>query len=131
MFATAFSVFTNFILPALLPAGTDALRNVVAKFTGGAAADPQSVSERVQLMNAETARLQALAELDRPAGSISPWVADLRASFRYLAVGAIVLATLAGAYVKLDPLLLGVMLDLSGACMSFIIGERCYLRMKK
>jgi len=63
--------------------------------------------------------------------NISPWVANLRASFRYFAVGGIIAATIAGAYVGIDAAALAILLDMSGASMSFIIGERMYLGLKK
>jgi len=58
-------------------------------------------------------------------------VANLRGAFRYVAVGGILAATIAGCFLKIDPAALAVMLDLSGASMAFIIGERMYLGIKK
>jgi len=118
------------ILPALVPVLSDGVRAVFARLGLGAGANPQNVSERIELMQAETARLQALAELDKPSGEISRWVADLRASFRYVAVMLIIGATLIGAFYGMEGAALAVLLDLSGAAMSFIIGERMYLRLK-
>lgn len=125
------TVLAKFILPALLPAAADVGRAVVARVSGGKGAMPQNVAERVQLMQAETDRLKALAQLDAPTGQVSPWVADLRASFRYVAVGAVVLATLGAVLVAPEAAGTLVLLDMSGACMSFIIGERMYLGLKK
>lgn len=125
------AAFLNFVVPALLPAAADALRNVVAKFTGGAGAQPQNVTETIALMNAQTERLRALGQLDAPAGNVSAWVSNLRGSFRYLAVGGIVLSTVAAVFVGVDAVPLAVLLDLTGACMSFIIGERMYLGLAK
>lgn len=120
------------LLPAIVPTLADAFRGLVAKLTGGAGSQPQNVAERIQLMQAEAAKLQALAALDAPAGNISPWVANLRASFRYVTVGAIVLAAIAGAFTPgMDTAALAVLLDLAGASMSFIIGERMYLSIKR
>ena len=118
-------------MPALLPAFADAVRGLVGRFTGAAGSRPQNVAEAIQLMHAEAAKLQALAALDAPAANISRWVANLRASFRYLAVGAIIASTLAAVFVGVDAAALAVLIDLSGACMSFIIGERMYLGLKK
>lgn len=118
------------LLPALMPALSDGIRGIVTRISGGAGALPQNVDDKIKLMQAETAKLQALAQLDTPAGNLSQWVADLRGSFRYLAVSGIVLATLAGVFSGIDAGALLVLLDLSGACMSFIIGERMYLRLK-
>lgn len=117
----------HMILPALVPAATDAARGLVAKISGGAGAQPQNVAELVQLMKAQTERLQALSELDKPEGQISQWVADLRASFRYIAVGAIELAALGAVLFHVQGEGVAVLLELAGAGMSFIIGERMYL----
>lgn len=123
--------FLTLVLPALVPVASDAIRSVVARLTMGAGALPQSVDDRIKLMGAENDKLKALAELDRPTGEVSRWVANFRASFRYFAVSGILAATIAGAFWGLDAAVLTVLLDLSGACMSFIIGERMYLGLKK
>lgn len=127
-----FSGLASLIFPALMPALTDGLRGIFAKVTGGAGGTPQNVGERIQLMQAETARLQALAEIDKPSGEPSRWVTDMRSSFRYIAILIIWLATIAAVFTPdiAQPITL-MMLDLSGACMSFVIGERMYLSLKK
>jgi hypothetical protein len=120
------------LFPALLPALTDGVRGIFAKFTKGAGGNPVNVTERIQLMQAETARLQALAEIDKPAGEPSLWVNNLRSSFRYIAIIIIWLATVGAVFTPTvpEPITL-IMLDLSGACMSFVIGERMYLTLRK
>ena len=120
------------LFPALLPALTDGVRGIFAKFTKGAGGTPVNVTERIQLMQAETARLQALAEIDKPAGEPSIWVTNLRSSFRYIAIIIIWLATVAAVFTPTvaAPITL-ILLDLSGACMSFVIGERMYLTLRK
>lgn len=120
------------ILPALAPAVTDGIRGVFAKWTGGAGGNPQNVNERIQLMEAETKRLQALAEIDKPSGEPSLWVQNLRGSFRYIAILAIWLVTAISIFDSTVPKELKyVLLDLSGASMSFVIGERMYLAIRK
>jgi hypothetical protein len=120
------------LFPALIPALTDGVRGIFAKFTGGAGGTPQNVNERIQLMQAETARLSALAEIDKPVGEPSLWVTDLRTSFRYVAIILIWLATIAAVFTPTIPEgITLIMLDLSGACMSFVIGERMYLTLRK
>jgi len=127
-----FSGLASLIFPALMPALTDGLRGIFAKVTGGAGGTPQNVNERIQLMQAETARLQTLADIDKPSGEPSRWVTDMRSSFRYIAILIIWLATIAAVFTPniAQPITL-MMLDLSGACMSFVIGERMYLSLKK
>src|SRR5262245_56522023 len=78
------------VLPALIPVVSDGVRAVIGRFSGGAGARPQNVEQTIKLQNADTDRLKALAELDKPSGEISRWVADLRASFRYIAAGFII-----------------------------------------
>ena len=120
------------LFPALIPALTDGVRGIFAKFTKGAGGNPVNVNERIQLMQAETARLQALAEIDKPAGEPSLWVNNLRSSFRYIAIIIIWLATVGAVFTPTVPEgITLIMLDLSGACMSFVIGERMYLTLRK
>lgn len=120
------------IFPALMPAVTDGIRGVFAKFTGGAGGTPQNVNERIQLMQAETGRLEALAKIDQPASEPSRWVTDLRSSFRYIFIAFILLVTGIAVFTQDVPEnILLMLLDLSGASMSFVIGERMYLGLKK
>ena len=120
------------LFPALIPALTDGVRGIFAKFTGGAGGTPQNVNERIQLMQAETGRLQALAEIDKPVGEPDKWVTNLRTSFRYVAIILIWVATVAAIFTPTIPEgITLIMLDLSGACMSFVIGERMYLTLRK
>jgi hypothetical protein len=120
------------ILPALVPAFTDGVRGLFAKFTGGAGGQPQNMQERIQLIQAETEKLKALAQLDTPSGEPSKWIIDLRASYRYVIITFILITTIVVVYspnVQLG--IVSVFLDMTGACMSFIIGERMYLSIKK
>lgn len=127
-----FSGLASLIFPALMPALTDGLRGIFAKVTGGAGGTPQNVNERIQLMEAETKRLQALADIDKPSGEPSRWVTDVRAIFRYAAITIIWIGTLSAVFTPSVPQTVTLMLlDLSGACMSFVIGERMYLSLKK
>ena len=127
-----FSGIASLIFPALMPALTDGVRGIFAKFSGGAGGTPQNVNERIQLMEAETKRLQALADIDKPSGEPSRWVTDIRAVFRYAAITLIWIATIVAVFTPTVPQNITLMmLDLSGACMSFVIGERMYLTLKK
>ena len=125
------STLLTLLIPSLVPSVSDAIRGLVSRVTGGAGSVPQNVDEKIKLMGAEVERLKVLAQLDTPPDNMSEWVADLRGAFRYLAVSAIILATIAGVFVGIDASALAVLMDLSGASMSFIIGERMYLGLKK
>lgn len=125
------ALLETILLPSLVPAVADGLRGLFARWTQGKGAQPQNVAEQIQLMTAQTERVKALAEVDALSPNAAPWVANLRGSFRYVAVGSVLLATLGAVLAKVDQAVLLVLLDLSGACMSFIIGERMYLGLKK
>lgn len=88
------------LLPAILPALADGVRGLFNKISGGAGAKPANVGEVIQLMGAETERLQALAEIDK-AGDVSRWVSNVRAMQRPVACGLIIggylVALVAGA----------------------------------
>ena len=130
------------LLPALLPAVADGLKGVFQKFFGGT--KPVNVDEQIKLMSAEVDRLKVIAELDKPSDKISVWVADLRASFRYLSAGFILLATMIfvafyfwliyadpsnKAIATLIPIL-DILLQLAGSVFSFMFGDRLYLGLK-
>ena len=123
----------SLILPALVPAVADGARGLIAKFTGGAGGQPQNIKERIELMKAEAEKLQALAALDTPTGEPSKWIINLRASFRYVIISSIMIFT---GIIVFNPDIVGVtvvavFLDMTGACMSFVIGERMYLAIKR
>ena len=122
----------SLILPALVPAFTDGVRGLFAKLTGGAGGQPQNMQERIQLIQAETEKLKALSALDTPIGEPSKWIIDLRAAYRYVIITFILIATIFVVYSPSIPTaVVSVFLDMTGACMSFIIGERMYLGLKK
>lgn len=126
------------LLAALVPVTVDGVRGIFNWFTGGAGAQPSNVQEAIQLMQAETEKLKAIAQLDTPAGSISLWVANLRASFRYIGAAIILLPFpfILGyaAYNPTDPVLtlLQVYSDqLVGPVFGFMYGSRLSLNLKK
>ncbi|MES2367192.1 MAG: hypothetical protein V4563_15045 [Pseudomonadota bacterium] len=120
----------SIIFPALVPAITDGARALIGKFTGGAGAQPQNVAEAIQLMEAQTKRVQALAELDKLPDGASLWVINLRGAFRYIVTGGAVAAAIVGTYTNVNPVFLALLYDLAGASMSFIIGERMYINLR-
>ena len=122
----------NLILPALVPAISDGARGLFAKLIGGAGGTPQNMQERIQLIQAETEKLKALSQLDNPTGEPSKWIIDLRACYRYVIITFILIATIFVVYSpSVSSAIVSVFLDMTGACMSFIIGERMYLGLKK
>lgn len=124
------------LLPSLIPVFADGVRSLFGWIFGGSGAQPQNVEEAVKLMQAEVAKLEALAKLDAPAQNISTWVADLRASFRYLAAAIIIIGTfgvigLNGAAILLvDATVIDTLLQMSGSVFSFLFGDRMYLSLR-
>lgn len=98
------------------------------------AARPQNVAEQVQLQDADTRRLEALAKLDTVAGQPSQWVVDLRASTRYIAVAAIVLSALTIALISpvytVPPETWDTVGDWAQSAFFFLFGEHAYIRTR-
>lgn len=118
------------LLPALAPAITDGIRGLIARFTGNAGAQPVNVDERIRLMEAETNRMTALAMLDQPGGIPAQWIVNVRAIYRYVAITLIWLLLWWAVATDQQPALTMVLLDMCGATLSFIIGERFYLKIQ-
>lgn len=125
------------LLPALLPPVADGLRAIFNRVTRGAGAQPANTGEAIQMMKAEAEWAGSMALLDRPAPNISRWVADLRASFRYIAAGILVLTP----YILLlitgltdvevpNEYLMSAM-DGRDAAFSFIFGDRMYAYLRR
>lgn len=125
------SALLSLLLPALVPVASDAVRGIISKFTGGAGAIPQNVDEEIRLMEAKTKNLQALAELDKPAGNISQWVADLRASFRYIAAGVVILAAVTTLFAPVEKELAEIAWQAAGSVWAFVFGDRMWMYIKR
>lgn len=112
------------ILSALVPGLLDLLKGA-----GGAISRKwfgMSVDDQLKIQNADIERIKALAELDNPHGTPSPWVVDLRASFRYISAG---LSICLGAYLMMKGQTdLGY--DLVSVPFGFIFGERLWLGLR-
>lgn len=119
------------LLPALLPAGVDFIKNIGStasrKFLG------ISVDDQIKLESAVVERLKALGALDNPYGTPSQWVVNLRASFRYIAAGFLLVigacVTGYGAWQNDQPIM-EVGNGLMAGPWAFIFGERMWSAMK-
>lgn len=133
-----FAALLPMLVSALVPVAADGARGLFSWLTRGSGAQPQNIDERIKLMDAETARLKVLAELDRPAGHISTWVADLRGAFRYIGAGAVILplpfmlawAMYSPVEGRLD-LLSVYATDFAGPVWGFMFGDRLRLHIRK
>lgn len=122
----------SMLLPALTPVLADGARAVFNRVSGGAGVQPANVAEAIQLMQAETEKLRAMSELDRPSGEISRWVADLRASFRYLAVAFVLVVAAVCLFIPgINPVYVEMVWSAAQSVWSFIFGDRMYAYIRK
>lgn len=122
---------TTTIIAAGLPVVTELLKSIGGavgrRFAG------LSVDDQIKLQQADVARLQALAALDAPGGTPSPWVVDLRAAFRYVAAAVLIAV---GCVVVLygmansAPEIVDLGAQIAGFPFGFVFGERMVLTLK-
>jgi hypothetical protein len=123
------------LLAAILPAVVDLVKNGIGaattRFIG------LSVDDQIKLEEAAVKRLEALAKLDNPGGTPSLWVINLRASFRYIMAGLLILGGLGTIWYGFDltdpvarAAVLALGAEIAGTPFSFIFGERLYLGLK-
>lgn len=123
------------LIPALFPALADGVRGVFAKLTGNRGALPMNVDETVKLMQADIARLEALAKLDAPAANVSAWVSNIRALQRPIAVLLVLAAYMGTVYYANtghavpDTVLAGVM-TYAQLVTFYLFGDRSYAYLK-
>lgn len=119
------------LIPALLPVATDGVRGLFNKMTGGAGAKPANTTEVIALMEAETTRLKALAEIDSAASNVHAWVNDIRALQRPVASVMII-----GGYITSFALtdnegLIASLGTYAQMVTFYLFGDRTYMYMKK
>jgi len=122
------------ILPALIPSVIGMFKDLFGKFAGIDPAAPKSVDDTIKLMTADTEKLKALAELDKPCGQPSQWVVDLRASFRYIAVAFVIVSTVIFNFIPdrfYNAQTDAFMRQICGSAVFFILGDRVNLALKK
>ena len=125
------------LISALIPSLADGFRAVIGWMTGGNGAQPQNVDEAIKLMAAQSENLRVIAQLDTPSYNISQWVADLRASFRYVSAAVIIAPfPFILGYVSLYPspavleLFNFYSINLVGPVFAFMFGARLQLQLK-
>ncbi|MFM1991291.1 MAG: Ralstonia phage RsoP1EGY [Pseudomonadota bacterium] len=122
---------TTTVIAAGIPILTDLVKTIgggIARRLGGL-----SVDDQLKLEQATIERLKALAGLDQPGGTPSQWVVDLRAAFRYVAAGVLILI---GATMALtggltgDAQFVDLGVQVATFPFGFIFGERMVLAMR-
>jgi len=122
------------VIPAFFPVLIDGVKMGLSRLFGFNTGDPKSFEDFLRLQELDIRKLQALGELDKPYGTISKWVADLRASSRYLAVLGIIVATIIYAFLPASyqvPQNSAALNQLCGSALFFLIGDRVYLGLKQ
>jgi len=122
------------LIPTLIPSVIEFFKGIFARITGVDPASPKSTDDVIKLMTAETDKLKALAALDKPVGEPSQWVVDLRASFRYVSVGFIIITTVIFNFIpdrfynaETD----AFMRQICGSAVFFILGDHVNTNLKK
>lgn len=121
------------VLPAFFPVIIDGAKMGLSRLFGYSVSEPKSFADSLEMEKLAIEKIKALAILDRPAGEVSRWVADLRGSMRYLATGAIILGTLVYNFMDMrfsNPDGLTYMNQLCGSAMFFLFGDRLYVGLK-
>lgn len=121
------------VLPAFLPVAIDAIKASISKLFGSVVTEPKTFAEQIEYEKLGIEKLKALAELDRPIGSPSQWVVDLRAASRYVAVGLILSAYVVYCFLPVtyqNAQTEGNLSQLAGSAMFFLIGDRVYIGLK-
>lgn len=119
------------LLPALLPVATDGIRGVFNRFTGGAGAKPANTQEVIALMQAETERLEALAEIDAAASNVHAWVNDVRALQRPVAAGLIIGGYVLATAIGSEATTIDTLASYAQMVTFYLFGDRTYMYMKK
>lgn len=119
------------ILPALLPAAADGVRGLIAKLTGGAGANPQTVDEYIRLQEANNKRLELLANLEGQ-GDTYKWVEAIRKLQRPVVVFT-TLATWVIVFLNpktYDDFTRDVVQSSASSVWFYLFGERGYMAIK-
>lgn len=125
-------ILATTIISALVPIFGETVRNgfnaIVGRIAGTAGVKPANIDEQIRLMNAETAKAQALAALDTvPDGAkLHPFIVNMRAGTRYLLSWAVILTTLAvvASNAVIDPVKATVLMELAASVWGFLFGDR-------
>jgi len=116
---------------ALLPAATDGVRALINRVTGGSGAKPANVEEAIRLADSQVERMKALAEIDKPADNVSPWVNNIRALQRPVALAVVVLAYTGSLYIAMPTDQAASIAELASIAVGYVFGERAYMYFKK
>lgn len=120
------------IASAVIPAGIELLKRVVGglsdKFLGNVR--PQTLDDVIRLRQSDVEYAKAMAELDKPTGDISTWVANLRASYRYIAGTVVILGGIGIQFVTgISPTVASAAWEAVNVVFGFFFGDRIMVRL--
>lgn len=118
------------LIPALLPALGDGVRGLFNKLTGNSGSKPANVAEVIQLMEADTSRLRAIAEMEK-GGETYMWVEAVRKMQRPVAVGVIISAYVAAALFSDNQQMIDGLSIYAQMVTFYLFGDRSYAYLKK
>jgi len=118
------------VLASLVPVAVDGVRGAINMFTGGAGAKPSNPDDVIKLMDAETRKLQALAQIDA-VGNVSQWVANLRALQRPVVSFLIINGYILSVFTLKDVVLIDQMATYAQMVTFYLFGDRTYMYFKK
>ena len=118
------------LIPALLPALGDGVRGLFNKLTGNSGSKPANVAEVIQLMEADTARLRAIADMEK-GGETYMWVEAVRKMQRPVAVGVIISAYVAAALFSDNQQMIDGLSIYAQMVTFYLFGDRSYAYLKK
>lgn len=119
------------ILTAFIPIITDAVKSVIAKFSGNT---PKIVNadDYSKVVDADIKKLEALAKLDTPEGATSLWVNNLKSLQRiivvYTTIGTWTVATFV---IDMSPDKYKLISDLCTSIFFFLFGDRVNFYIRK
>lgn len=129
------------VLPALLPVGTDALKQGAAQLFGSP--QPRTFEQMVQWEQLGLEKMKAIAQLDTVVGQPSQWVVDLRGSARYVVVFLILIWAALAYAIHGEASMVVWMLEnneqvahpttlgmLAQSAVFFLLGDRLYSNLK-
>lgn len=112
---------------ALLPALADGLRGLMGRISRGPAIQPQNMAEYIQVIEADTQRMHAMAELDSTENT-SRWVNNVRAMQRPTATAAIIAAYIFAIAIAAPPAVTFDIGTLAQMALFYLFGDRTLLR---
>ena len=117
------------ILSAFVPVAVEGAKQVMNRVTGGP--QPTTVAEKIQLEQADVAKIEALAKLDNPYGQPSQWVVDLRASARYVAAGVVIVVGLGAVFSDAPMEVKALCFEAVSVAFGFLFGTRITANLKR